>query len=375
MKVVSIVGARPQFIKVGIVSKKIREKGINEILVHTGQHYDFNMSDIFFKELTIPSPDYSLGIGSCSHAEQTGKMMMEIEKVLLKENPDLVMVYGDTNSVLAGALASVKLQRPVAHVESGLRTFNKLIPEEVNRVLTDHISKILFAPTIIAVENLKREGIVNGVFNVGDVMLDIALEIKKTVNEKAILAKYGLDRKRFILATIHRAENTDVIENLKNVWDALIKIAKEGKKVFFPIHPRTQKALKRFGLLNYSLPHSLIVVDPVSYTEMLALESNAKLIITDSGGVQREGYFFRTPCIIPKKETSWQELVNAGWNILTGAIEGKIISTVDTLWNEDEVDKNWAPFFGNGTASDDIVEIITNLSRRGNSQREVFSKA
>jgi UDP-N-acetylglucosamine 2-epimerase len=358
MKVISIVGARPQFIKVGIVSRKIRNMGIKEILIHTGQHYDFNMSSSFFSELGIPKPDYSLGVGSFSHAEQTGKMMIEIEKVLLKEKPDWVIVYGDTNSVLAGALASVKLQYPVAHVEAGVRTFNKSIPEEINRIVTDHVSNILFAPTVIAVENLQREGVIDGVFNVGDVMFDIALETRKTINEKAILKRYGLNEKNYILTTIHRAENTDIKVNLVNIWNALLKMSHEGKKVFFPIHPRTLKALREFGLFNCSLPKNLIVGSPVSYTEMLALENNAKLIISDSGGVQREAYFFRTPCIIPKKDTSWPELVNAGWNVLTGAIEKNIISMANRIWEEKETNKQWVPFFGEGNASDSIAEII-----------------
>jgi len=314
MRILSIVGARPQFIKAALVSRKLREREINEILVHTGQHYDFNMSDIFFEELNLPKPDYHLGVGSGSHGEQTGKMLMRIEKVLLKEKPDTVLVYGDTNTTLAGALAAVKLHIPVAHIEAGLRSYNRRIPEEINRVLTDHCSDILFAPTDKAVENLKKEGIRKGVYKVGDVMFDIALEIKNRVDEEKILTKYGLKPKDFILVTIHRAENTDIRENLESIWNALKDIANSGIKLFFPVHPRTKKALENYGLVNEKIPKNLMMAKPVSYFEMVVLEGNAKVIITDSGGVQKEGYFFKTPCIIPRNETEWIELVEIGWN-------------------------------------------------------------
>jgi len=292
MKILSIVGARPQFIKTALVSRRLRENGIEEILVHTGQHYDFNMSDIFFQELNLPKPDYHLGIGSSTHSEQTGKMLMEVEKVLFKEKPDIVLVYGDTNTTLAGALAAAKFHIPVAHIEAGLRSYNKRMPEEVNRVLTDHCSDILFAPTDTAIENLKKEGIVKGVYKVGDVMFDIALEVKNRIDEEKILTKYGLKPKDFILVTIHRAENTDIKENLENIWKALKDITNSGIKVFFPVHPRTKKALENYGLVSEEIPKNLTITQPISYFEMITLESNAKVIITDSGGVQKEGYFF-----------------------------------------------------------------------------------
>jgi len=257
MRILSIVGARPQFIKAALVSKKLRGKGIKEILVHTEQHYDFNMFDIFFQELNLPKSDYYLGIGSGSHGEQTGKMLMRIEKVLLKEKPDVVLVYGDTNSTLAGALAVAKLHIPLAHIEAGLRSYNKEMPEEINRVLTDHCSDILFAPTDTAVDNLKREGIIKGVFKAGDVMLDVALEVKNKIDEEGILAKYSLEPDRFILVTIHRAENTDIKENLENIWKALKDIANSGIKVFFPVHPRTKKALENYGLVSEEIPKNL----------------------------------------------------------------------------------------------------------------------
>jgi UDP-N-acetylglucosamine 2-epimerase len=357
MKIISIVGARPQFIKAGVISRKIREKGIKEILLHTGQHYDFNMSDVFFKELNIPKPDYYSGIGSGSHGEQTGKMLIEIERILLEEKPEAVVVYGDTNSTLAGALAAAKLHISVAHVEAGLRSFNKKMPEEINRVLTDHISDILFAPSDIAVENLKKEGIVKGVYKVGDVMLDIALEVSGKVEEKRVLVKYGLKSKEFILVTIHRAENTNSRENLENIWKALNKLAKDGIDVFFPIHPGTEKVLQRYGLFIEA--NNLKVVPPVSYFEMVVLEKNARLIITDSGGVQKEGYFFGTPCIIPREETEWVELVELGFNKLTGANTFQIYSKVQELWNKNiELEKSFKGIYGDGKSSEKIGEAL-----------------
>ena len=357
MKIISVIGARPQFIKAAIVSKKLREKELQEILVHTGQHYDFNMSDIFFKELNLPKPDYYLGIGSGTHSEQTGKMLMELEKVYIREKPDLVIVYGDTNSTLAGALAASKLHIPVAHVEAGLRSFNKRMPEEINRVLTDHISDLLFTPTETAVKNLYREGITRGVYNVGDVMFDIALESIKSVDEDQVLTRYGLYRKDFILATIHRAENTDNYRNLANIWEALNELARKGYRIFFPVHPRARNALERFGLINQRV-RNLIIAEPVSYFEMLVLEKNAKVIITDSGGVQKEGYFWGTPCIIPRNETEWIELINIGFNVLTGADKEKILEAVENIEKRPLNDSILKDLYGSGNASEKIATII-----------------
>ena len=357
MKIVSVIGARPQFIKAALVSKKLREKGLREILVHTGQHYDFNMSDVFFKELNLPEPDYYLGIGSGLHSEQTGKMLMELEKVYIKEKPDLVIVYGDTNSTLAGALAASKLHIPVAHVEAGLRSFNKQMPEEINRVLTDHVSDLLFTPTKIAVENLHKEGITKNIYNVGDVMFDVALESIKKVNENEIINNYNLQRKNFILTTIHRAENTDNFENLKNIWEALNELAQKGYNIFFPVHPRTKKALENFNLLKQR-NESLLVAEPVSYFEMLALERNAKIIITDSGGVQKEGYFWGTPCVIPRNETEWIELIEIGFNILTGADKDSIVKAVEDIENRNIGDNTPKDLYGSGNASEKIVNVI-----------------
>jgi len=360
MKIVSVVGARPQFIKATLVSKKIRKAGIKEILVHTGQHYDFNMSDVFFEELDLCKPDYNLGIGSGNHGDQTGRMLMEIEKVLLKEGPDVVLVYGDTNSTLAGALAAAKLHIPVVHIEAGLRSYNKRMPEEINRILTDHIADILFAPTEVAVKNLENEGIKKGVYNVGDVMFDVALEIAKIVDIKAVLAKFKLENKGYILATIHRADNTDIKENLENILEALKAISNEYK-VFFPVHPRMRNALKRFNFLN-NVTDNLILNEPVSYKEMVALEQGAKLIITDSGGVQKEAYFFKVPCVTVREETEWTELVDAKWNKLAGVNKEVIVKSTLEEMNGKKYPK-WIDFYGGGKASDRIVRILVNENK------------
>lgn len=384
MKLISIIGARPQFIKAAVVSKRLIENRIDEKIIHTGQHYDFNMSDIFFKELNIAEPDYYLGIGSGSHGEQTGAMLASIEKVLLKEKPGVVIVYGDTNTTLAGALAAAKLHIPVAHVEAGLRSFNKKMPEEINRVLTDHVSDFLFSPTETGLKNLKSEGFSNIsrcagdedlppapyplplCINVGDVMFDIALEIKKLINEQEVLERWGLRSRDFILVTVHRAENTDTAGNLENIWNTLRDLAKSGKKVFFPVHPRTRKALETHKLLDTGkkLPRGLIINEPVSYMDMIALESNARIIITDSGGVQKEGYFFETPCVIAREQTEWVELVEAGWTTLTGAGREKIVAAVVELWQKEftKEDKN---IFGDGNASGKIVRILMEYGSRG----------
>ena len=383
MKILSIVGARPQFIKAAMISKRLREKGIEEILIHTGQHYDFNMSDIFFKELHLVKPDYYLGIGSSTHGEQTGKMLIELEKRLLKEKPNIVLVYGDTNTTLAGTLATAKLHIPFAHVEAGLRSYNKKMPEEINRIVTDHCSDILFCPTETAVKNLQKEGFTNivnkgalidkdfnslfstdfssPVLNVGDVMLDMACEIKSKVNEKEIVEKYKVKPKEFILATIHRAENTDNKSNLENIWNALTEISRKGIKVIFPIHPRTKKALKQCRLLQKERSKNLRITEPLGYIEMIGLESNAKVIITDSGGVQKEGYFFKIPCIILRNETEWVELVDAGWNTVVGTKNEAILEEGMRAYNEDIHGKRWIDFYGNGEAGKRIVEVLENF--------------
>jgi len=352
MKLVTIVGARPQFIKSVVVSEELQKQGMREIIIHTGQHYDTNMSETFFQELELPKPDYYLGVGSGLHGEQTGKMLLQLEKILLKEKPDMVLVYGDTNSTLAGALSATKLHIPVAHIEAGLRSFNKKMPEEINRILTDHISTLLFAPSKTAVQNLEREGIVEGVYKVGDVMFDVTLKYLKQINLQKILKKFSLREKEFLLVTIHRAENTDNFENLKNILEAIFQIANYRISVIFPVHPRTFKAFQKLKIekiqpikkenwnkfvdfLTKGFPKEGVVQignlqfrEPVSYFEMLGLEKGAKVILTDSGGVQKESYFVGTPAIVARNETEWIELVQIGFNQLIGPKRDKIVQSV-----------------------------------------------
>jgi UDP-N-acetylglucosamine 2-epimerase len=329
MKIVSVVGARPQFIKLAALSKELRKKH-REIIIHTGQHYDDELSKIFFSELSLPRPNYNLGIGSAEHGKQTGRMMEGIERILISRNPDLVIVYGDTNSTLAGALAAAKLNIPVAHVEAGLRSYRKSMPEEINRVLTDHVSTLLFCPTPTSVINLKKEGITKGVYLVGDVMYDSLLDhLKVAEKESRIMRKLNLTKKEFYLLTIHRAENTDIKENLKKVTQI---IADLDKKVVFPIHPRTRKKLREFKLLRRLVTLSnLILIDPVSYLDMLILEKNARFVLTDSGGVQKEAYFLKTPCLTLRDETEWLETLKGGWNQVVGLRKNKVLTAIHSL--------------------------------------------
>ena len=348
MKILSVVGARPQFIKAAQVSKQIR-KYFQEILVHTGQHYDYGMSPIFFEELDIPNPDYNLGIGSGKQGEQTGKMIMEMEKVILKEEPDLVLVYGDTNSTLSGALAAVKLSVPIGHVEAGLRSYNRRMPEEINRLITDHLADILFCPTETAVKNLKKEGITKGVFNVGDVMYDALLvNIKIATQRSRILKDINLKPKTYHYATIHRAENTDKKENLKNILEGF---SKSKELIIFPIHPRTKKMIDEFKL---KISDNIKIVDPLGYLDNLVLMTNAKKILTDSGGVQKEAYFLKIPCITLRAETEWVETVRAGWNILAGTSPEKIVSNINNFSPK----SSQRDYFGEGNAAVNIAKKI-----------------
>ena len=312
MKIVSIVGARPQFIKAAPVSRALVESGHHEFLLHTGQHYDHSMSQVFFDELEIPRPDLNLAIGSGSHGRQTGQMLTGIEEVLQEQRPDWVLVYGDTNSTLAGALAAAKLQIPLAHVEAGLRSFNWSMPEEVNRVLTDRCSQALFCPTQTAVDNLAREGIHEGVVLTGDVMYDAMLQYLGRIDEEAVLNQYGLTSETYVLATIHRAATTDSKANLLAAVDCL---AQSSWPVLLPLHPRTAQALQEYGI---SPPENVHAIDPISYLHMLALEKNARVIMTDSGGVQKEAYILGVPCVTLRNETEWVETTLTGWNILAG---------------------------------------------------------
>ncbi len=321
MKIVTIVGARPQFIKAAAVSRLLRSAA-REVLVHTGQHYDVNMSEVFFRELGIPAPDYLLGVGSASHGEQTGEMLKQIESVLFREKPGWVLVYGDTNSTLAGALAAAKLHVPVAHVEAGLRSFNRRMPEEVNRVLTDHVSTLLFAPTETAVRNLRREGISAGVWQVGDVMYDAVLQHLDHAREHSqILKRHQLCPKEYVLATLHRAENTDDIQRLHSIMSALAEIGREIP-VVLPLHPRTRHLIGGLPALTTA---PLRMIEPVSYFDMLRLESSARCIVTDSGGVQKEAFFLRVPCVTTRDESEWLETIDSGWNTLVGADRMKIV--------------------------------------------------
>lgn len=358
-KIASIVGARPQFIKASAVSRRIRlwnEEGGSdrapELLVHTGQHYDDDMSKVFFDELEIRQADYNLGVGSASHAVQTAHMLERLEPVLEKEKPDVVIVYGDTNSTLAGALAAAKLHIPVAHVEAGLRSFNRRMPEEINRVVADHLSDFLFCPTDTAVKNLAREGISRGVHKVGDVMYDCALYYaQKAEPRKELLARLNLSPRRYALATIHRAENTDDPTRLASIFRGLNRVAETGLPVIVPLHPRTKKCLSALPIERHN---EVRLLTPLSYLDMIVMEKDAKVILTDSGGVQKEAYFFEVPCVTLRDETEWVETVESGWNVLAGSDEERI---------EEAVAKACPPscrgdFYGDGDAAGRILRIL-----------------
>lgn len=325
MKVASIVGVRPQFVKASVVSRELR-KNHEEILIHTGQHYDYEMNKIFFEELCIPEPDYYLGVGSGLHGYQTGEMLKKIEEILVNEKPDLVLTYGDTNSTLAGALAASKLGIKSAHVESGLRSFDRSMPEEINRILTDHCSDYLFCPTQNAVDNLKREGITQNVHLTGDVMVD-SLLFNKSIAEtrSSVLNDLKLKSKDYLVATIHRASNTDNKEKLQNIVEAFQELDRD---IVFPVHPRTVKLLKSYGLYD-KLNSSVIITEPLGFLDFVKLMNHARMILTDSGGVQKEAYILTVPCITLRENTEWIETVEDGWNILVGSNKDKIISTVE----------------------------------------------
>jgi UDP-GlcNAc3NAcA epimerase len=348
MKILTVIGARPQFIKAAAVSNILR-KDHEEVLIHTGQHYDENMSKVFFEELNIPKPDYNLEVGSGNHGKQTGTMLIKLEEIYEKERPDLVLVYGDTNSTLAGALCASKLLIPVAHVEAGLRSFNMAMPEEQNRILTDHISKYLFVPTESAVKNLKSEGIVKGVYNVGDVMYDAVLNFKNLAEEKSdIIDRLSLSDNNYILTTIHRAENTNDINRLENIIHGLNEC---GKVVILPLHPRTKKYIDEYGL-NFN--KNIKVIEPIGYLEMISLEMHAEKIVTDSGGVQKEAFFMGKPCITMRDETEWIETIENGWNVIVGTHKDKILNSIlNFVPKEPQRD-----IFGDGKAANKILEII-----------------
>jgi UDP-N-acetylglucosamine 2-epimerase len=371
------VGARPQFIKAAAVHRAIQEfnqrgRRVQEIIVHTGQHYDYLMDKVFFEELKLPNPNYHLGVGSGSHARQTGVMLERIEAVLQKEKPELVVVYGDTNSTLAGALAAAKLNIPVAHVEAGLRSFNRTMPEEINRLLTDHLSTLLFCPTAQAVRNLLREGIKNGknkiVKKVGDVMYDSILYYSNIAEKKSvILKKLGLltpnsklRTPNYYLATLHRAENTDSLKRLKSILRALNEIGK-NIAVVLPLHPRTKKMIKVY--FPFSEFKHILFIEPISYLDMIKLEKNAKAILTDSGGVQKEAYWLKVPCFTLRDETEWVETVQSGRNTLVGSRTKEIIEEVKNL-KKKRLLKDKGKAFGDGKASEKIIESIMSYIHR-----------
>lgn len=355
IKIITIIGARPQFIKAATVSREIRKQnGIREIIVHTGQHFDANMSEVFFEQMDIPRPDYNLGINSLSHGAMTGQMLEKIEAVLLKEQPDWVMVYGDTNSTIAGALAAKKLHIKVAHVEAGLRSFNMRMPEEVNRILTDRISDVLFCPTKKAVENLYAEGYKNfdcRIVQSGDVMQDAA----NYYRDKAMKPAKKLPE-NFLLATIHRAENTDYPEKMKAIFTAFEEIGKE-LPVVLPLHPRTRKMMEKLNV-NVDIDR-VVLIDPVGYLEMVWLLSHASMVMTDSGGLQKEAYFFDNVCVTIRDETEWVELVEHGFNRITAAEKDAIIKTFQKSKN---VKSDFSvELYGGGKASANIVNKILEL--------------
>jgi len=360
MKIVTIIGTRPQFIKAAVVSRVLRQTHL-EILINTGQHYDVNMSDIFFEEMLIPCPDYNLNVGSSSHAKQTAEMMVGIEEILLKEKPDYALVYGDTNSTLAGALAASKILVPIIHIEAGVRSFNMTMPEEQNRILTDRISKYLFCPTETAVNNLKNEGIIRGVYNVGDVMIDAVLYYSKKLDD--FQHKYFFERlngiykkvsilKKWYTTTIHRVENTDNLDKMKEILSALEEF---DAPVIFPVHPRTAHIVEQLeNLYGYK---NILFVRPISYLDMLFFTKNAIKIITDSGGLQKEAYILDTPCITVRKQTEWIETLKEGANILANPQKDDIIHKAFNL----RINCKKRDYYGKGNASQQIVNIINSV--------------
>jgi len=356
-KVVTIVGARPQFVKASALSRALLRSGMEEVLVHTGQHFDDNMADIFFRQMEIPEPAYNLEIHSLPHGAMTGRMIEEIEKVLLKEMPDVVVVYGDTNSTLAGALAAAKLHIPVAHVEAGLRSFNMNMPEEINRILTDRISSFLFCPTETALENLNKEGFIHfqaKIFNTGDIMYDVALHYSKISSLKSqIISDLKLTGKSFILATLHRQENTDNLERLSEICKALNHLS-QSSHIVLPLHPRTRKVLAESRIALEFDP-----IDPVGYFDMIELMKNCAFVLTDSGGVQKEAFFFKKHCLVARDETEWTELIDLGYNFLVGADENailaasKLVSGLNLSFSETP--------YGSGDAAEKISDLLRSL--------------
>jgi UDP-N-acetylglucosamine 2-epimerase len=369
MKIITVIGARPQFIKAASVSRAIAENNrlshservIKEIVVHTGQHFDDNMSELFFRELDLPKPHYHLGVNSLSHGAMTGQMLEKIEKVLQTEMPDMVLVYGDTNSTLAGALAAAKLHIAVAHVEAGLRSFNRKMPEELNRIVADHLSSLLFCPTSIAVNNLKKEGITEGVYKTGDVMYDAFRHYRKIAeNQSQILKKLNVNPGSYCLVTVHRAENTENAAQLQELFGLLLSYAKDDLPFVIPLHPRSRMMMGEevlSGLLNQS---RLRIIQPIGYIDMVALETGAHTIFTDSGGVQKEAYFAGVPCITLRDETEWVETLDNNWNQLSGRCPQRI---KDAFEKRKRISfQSQGHHYGDGKASEKIIRRILNLN-------------
>ncbi len=378
-KIITIIGARPQIIKSSALSRAITNHfstELKEVIVHTGQHYDENMSQVFFDEMKIPLPDYNLNVGSGSHGEQTAKMLEGLEEIFLKESPDGVVVYGDTNSTIAGALAAVKIHIPVIHIEAGLRSYNKSMPEEVNRIACDHMSTLLFTPTQSGIDNLQKEGfsientgLANAnnpfVFQCGDIMYDNSMHFSKVSNGKpSIIETLGVEPNNYILCTVHRDSNTDIKENMESIFSALYEIASTTKlKIVLPLHPRTKNKMKEQLsaelLEKISLNKDVLIVPPAGFLDIINLEKNARLIVTDSGGLQKESFFFKKPCVILRPQTEWVEIVNNGNAILADADNERILNAFSTLLNKE--DYTYPSFYGDGKAAEFICSKIIEL--------------
>ena len=357
MKVVTVIGARPQFIKAAPVSRLLRQLH-TEVLVHTVQHYDENMSAIFFDELDIPAPDYHLGVGSGSHGAQTGAMLTHIEQVLLQEQPDWTLIYGDTNSTLAGALAAAKLHIRVAHVEAGLRSFNRAMPEELNRIVADHLSDLLFCPSQTAVDNLAAEGIARGVHLVGDVMHDALLSAaERAQNRSGILKRLNLTARGYLLATVHRPENTDDPTRLCNILAAFGELE---EAIIFPIHPRTRRVLENDSFNLKSEIANLKLIDPVGYLDMVRLEQSARMILTDSGGMQKEAYWLGVPCVTLRDQTEWVETVEAGWNVVVGADKERIVRAARAF----SPPASHPSLYGDGHTASRLVDLLSGTEKK-----------
>lgn len=352
MKIISVVGARPQFIKLAPLSKKLRSK-YHEVIVHTGQHYNENMSGQFFKDLNIPEPDYNLEIGSSSHAVQTGEMLKGLEKVFLKENPGAVIIFGDTNTTLAGALAASKMLIPVIHIEAGLRSFNRTMPEEINRILADHASDYLFAPTKTAMHNLEKEGMKDKSFLTGDIMVDALEYQKESLAKSKILNKLELTANEFILLTLHRPYNVDDISKLETILNGLSAVE---EKIVFPVHPRTRKNIEKINKFSGGAYKNILFTEPLGYLDFICLEINSNKIITDSGGIQKEAYILSKPCITLRPETEWVETVAEGWNILLDPVKDNLPEIISSFTPSKKKDL----IFGKDT-SNKMLETIEKL--------------